>query len=269
MADLKFAILGPVQVRVAGRPVRLGTPKQRMVLVALLTRANTPVTHEQLIEELWPRGAPPSALANLRSYINGLRQALPPEDRVRIESRPGGYSVTVSTEELDLLSFDRWAALGRAALERGDTAEAAAYLERAEGLWRGSLAEDVKHGPRLSLLASWLSERRQTFTEDLMEIRMLTEAAGALIPVLRAWVHDYPLRERGWQLLMLSLYQSGDRASAIRAYSEARRAFIIELGVEPGAVLQELHLMMLRSDSLDAAEAFALGRNALRVGITT
>ena len=40
---------------------------------------------------------------------------------------------------------------------------------------------------------------------------------------------------------MLALYRSGRQAEALHAFRETRSAFVEQLGIEPGAELQELH----------------------------
>src|SRR5262249_25034539 len=52
---------------------------------------------------------------------------------------------------------------------------------------------------------------------------------------------------------MLALYRSGRQAEALEAYRAARRELVEELGLEPGAALQELERAILRQDAaLDA-----------------
>ena len=47
---------------------------------------------------------------------------------------------------------------------------------------------------------------------------------------------------------MLALYRSGRQADALAAYQAARSTLVDELGIEPGAALQELERAMLRQD---------------------
>ena len=48
---------------------------------------------------------------------------------------------------------------------------------------------------------------------------------------------------------MLALYRSGRQAEALRAYQEARRVLVDELGIEPSPALQQLHASILRQES--------------------
>ena len=61
-----------------------------------------------------------------------------------------------------------------------------------------------------------------------------------------------PLRERFREQLVLALYRSGRQGDALRAYAEARRTLVEELGIEPGLALRDLERRVLQQDpSLD------------------
>lgn len=57
---MEYRALGPLEVADEQGPVALGTVKERLVLAALLLRANEVVSRDQLIEELWGDSPPPS-----------------------------------------------------------------------------------------------------------------------------------------------------------------------------------------------------------------
>ncbi len=65
---------------------------------------------------------------------------------------------------------------------------------------------------------------------------------------MRGLVDRYPTRERLWALLMTALYGAGRRDEAVSTYAEARATLADELGIEPGAALQQLQAGMLRND---------------------
>jgi LuxR family maltose regulon positive regulatory protein len=71
---------------------------------------------------------------------------------------------------------------------------------------------------------------------------------------LEAACRQHPLRERLWELLIVSLYQSGRQAEALRAYTAIRERLMDELGIDPGPALRELQARVLAQDpSLAAA----------------
>ena len=57
---LELGLLGPLEMKVDGTLVPMGTPKQRAVLAMLLMNRNSPVGVDRLITALW-EGSPPSA----------------------------------------------------------------------------------------------------------------------------------------------------------------------------------------------------------------
>src|SRR5438874_1763353 len=74
-AGLQFRLLGPVEIRSGTGVLGIGPPKQRTVLAVLLSMPNAVVSAEQFVDELWGASPPPSAVANIRGYVAGLRRA--------------------------------------------------------------------------------------------------------------------------------------------------------------------------------------------------
>jgi Bacterial transcriptional activator domain/Helix-hairpin-helix motif len=77
------------------------------------------------------------------------------------------------------------------------------------------------------------------------------------VPELSRLVAEYPVREQLRYLLMLALYRCGRQAEALAAYQDTRTFLTEEFGVEPGERLQQLHLAILRSDRVPAADELA------------
>ena len=50
---VEFLVLGRLEVRRDGRPIRIGAGKQRGLLALLLLNANHAVSRDRLIDELW------------------------------------------------------------------------------------------------------------------------------------------------------------------------------------------------------------------------
>ena len=61
---VEYRLLGPVEALRDGAPVALGGPRQRGVLVALLTRADTLVHAVRVIDDLWDDDPPASGRAS-------------------------------------------------------------------------------------------------------------------------------------------------------------------------------------------------------------
>lgn len=58
---LEFRLLGPVEVRLDGKPVVLGPAKRVAMMAGLLAEPNRPVPLGRLTEALWPGRVPRSA----------------------------------------------------------------------------------------------------------------------------------------------------------------------------------------------------------------
>ena len=130
---MEFRILGPVEVRAAGRLVDIGHARQRAVLAVLLLDLGRAVPAEQLIDRVWG-GDPPSSVRNvLYGYVARLKRALAeaPEPGVALARRGGGYWLEAEPDQVDACQFRRWVAEAGAA---GDDQHAAALLRGASGL---------------------------------------------------------------------------------------------------------------------------------------
>ena len=89
---------------------------------------------------------------------------------------------------------------------------------------------------------------------------------GEVIGELEALCREHPLRERLWELLIIALYRDGRQAEALRAYTEIRDRLVDELGIDPGAALQELEARVLAQDPTLAATVPARLRSAAGTG---
>src|SRR5215470_1498255 len=116
---VEFLVLGPLEVRIDGRALSLGGPKQRALLALLVLSGNEVVSRDRLIDSLWGERAPDSAQRSLDTYVSRLRTLLGAD---RIERRAPGYLLHVGAGELDLDHFETLLEQGRAAAAAGDPA---------------------------------------------------------------------------------------------------------------------------------------------------
>lgn len=254
---VEFRLLGPLEVQDSGGEViALRASRQRSLLAGLLLSANHVVSVHRLISVVWGQTSPPSAVANLRTHVAGLRRLLSAADSgadalggtVRLRTRPGGYQLTVLPGELDLTVFEDLVAQGRQAVRQRRPADAALHFGQALGLWRGQPLENVVlHGSGEADLAR-LEEVRPAVVEAWLRTRLACGEHAEVIGELRALVVEQPLRERLWALLMLALHRTGRRADALGAYDQARARLVDELGLDPGPELSALHQRILNGD---------------------
>jgi DNA-binding SARP family transcriptional activator/tetratricopeptide (TPR) repeat protein len=245
-----LGVLGPLHVQSGDSVIPVPSAKQRIVLGALLARANQVVSCDQLVEAVWD-GAPPSAArVTLRSYVKRLRQAVGPEVGARIRTRDPGYCAEIDGAELDLISFRKLCESGGAAV-RGESWERAdADLAEALDLWRGAPLADIPSDLLRRDNVTGLEQLRLQALEWQFEARLHLGRHEGLVPLLQVMVEQNPLRERFRGQLMLALYRCGRQADALAAYREAHQILIEQLGVEPGPELSRLHHRILNADPL-------------------
>jgi DNA-binding SARP family transcriptional activator len=245
-------ILGPLEVRAAGRPLPLGGSKQRAVLAMLVLHANQVVSIDYLVDGLWGQAPPDSATNAVQVYISRLRKLLhvdPQEGSaafVLVRRRPG-YLLELDAEELDLARFERLAHQGTQAL-RAAPGLAAAKLREALGLWRGAPLAEFTDEPFAQAESARLQEQRLTVVQARIEADLVLGRHAELVGELEALVARQPLREELHQQLLLSLYRSGRQAEALEAYRRVRQTLTEELGIDPGRALQELQAAILAQD---------------------
>jgi len=259
----EFRTLGPLEVvDVEGRRVDLGAPRQRAVLAVLLIHLNEVVSIDRLIDELWGDTPPGAATTSLQAYVSNLRRVLEPERAPRtsatvLVTEAPGYVLRVAPEQVDAIRFERLAADGHRDLAAGEGTSALSTLDEALGLWRGDALADFSYEAFAVAEISRLHELRAAAEEDRVEaLLMVGDQTGALAAV-RSLIVRHPLRERLRWLQMRALYGAGRQAEALRAYEDARRALIDELGVEPGSDLQRLHRQVLDHDLADLTDEVA------------
>jgi YVTN family beta-propeller protein len=249
---VKFRILGPLEVTDHGHEVPLAGSKQRAVLAILLLHANEVVSSDRLIDELWGDHPPPSAAKSLQVHVSRLRQSLDRgggsgPDSV-ILTRGGGYLIQLQPDELDRTRFESLLDEGTKVLADGGRERAAELLRDALALWRGPPLADFAYESFAQTEIARLEELRLSAVEQLIEAELALGHHAQVIGELESLVGRHPFRERLRAQLMLALYRSGRQAEALRAYQDARRALVDELGIEPGEELQELQRAILAQD---------------------
>ncbi|MFI6598629.1 BTAD domain-containing putative transcriptional regulator [Nonomuraea sp. NPDC050536] len=249
-----FRLLGPLVVRPADDDVPLRGFKQRMLLAELLINRGKTVSVDQLIDILWPASAPSSSVANVRKYVHALRTRLWAADvDGRLQTRPGGYAISLAPGELDIEVFDRLAVQARDRCARGLAAEALDLLDEAAALWRGDPLEDLQAPPTWLPELTRLRELRLAIGEQRSQLQVTLGHHAEAIAEIRGLLAEHPLREELWKQLMLALYRSGRQAEALRAYVDLRRELVEAVGAEPGREAQHLYAAMLDNDpSLEA-----------------
>ena len=238
---LEFRILGPLEVVDGDRAITLGGAKPRALLAILLMHANEPVSVDVLGEGLWNGDSPPTATKMIQGYVSQLRKTL--GDGVVVTRSPG-YLARIDADQLDATRFDRLVA--DAAGRPPD--EAAARLDAALRLWRGSPLADFAYEPFAQSEITRLEEARLVAVEDRIDADLARGNHAAVVSKLEGLVAQHPFREGLIAQLMLALYRCGRQADALEVYRRARQALDRELGLAPGPPLRELEQQILVHD---------------------
>jgi predicted ATPase/DNA-binding SARP family transcriptional activator len=260
-AEMRFGILGPLEVGDGEGPVRVPGAKERALLADLLVHAGRVVAADRLVEDLWGEQPPGNPANTLQGRVSALRRALGPAGSGLLLTRPPGYALAVGPEAVDAARFVRLAAAAEAA-PAGEAPRAARQLEEALGLWRGPALAEFADQPWAQAEAARLEELRLAATEALVELRLAGGGHAGLVGALEGLVAAHPTRERLRGQLMVALYRSGRQADALGAYQRTREVLAEELGIDPSPELQRLHHQILVQDP--ALEATTPGRDQPR-----
>jgi DNA-binding SARP family transcriptional activator len=240
-----LALLGPLEVRLAGEPLDLGGARPRALLALLALHRGSVVSLDRIVEDLWGEESPATARHMVAVYVSRLRKTL--GDDIVLTRRPG-YLLQVRPEQVDATRFERLLAEGREAAAAEDAESAAARLGDALALWRGPALADFAYEPFAQAAIARLEELRLQAEEERTEAELALGRGAELVAELETLVATTPLRERRRAQHMLALYRAGRQADALSAYQEARLAFVEDLGIEPGPDLRELERRILEQD---------------------
>lgn len=222
---MQVDILGPMRVRVDDRETDLGGPRNRALIARLALDAGRPVSTTLLIEDLWGMNAPADAANALQSIVSRSRRRLPAGSLIL---SPAGYVLDAS---VDAAEFERLAAVGR-------TAEALS-------LWRGDALVDID-APFVDAASSRLGEIRLGVLETHLATIVCGGADAAVVAELGELTTAHPYRDTLWLLYLRSLVDTGRPAEALTSYEAMRSMLADDLGVDPSAELQDLHLTILK-----------------------
>src|SRR5690606_10779118 len=127
-----------------------------------------------------------------------------------------------------------------AARSRGDLAQARRVYRRAVRLARADIFADEPYADWCVHERERLRERRLSALRRLAELERLTGGVETACGLLRRAITIDPLREELHRDLIRALWESGNRAGALRHYAECRRLLCEELDVEPGPEIEAL-----------------------------
>ncbi|MGW0191519.1 AfsR/SARP family transcriptional regulator [Streptomyces sp. NPDC003362] len=251
---MKYEVLGPLRITAGSTVLTVNAPKMATLLVALVVRANTVVSKEALITEIWEGTPPRRAAAALHVYVSQLRKLLAmgaPDASPIVTERPG-YMLVAGPEDTDWGQLEQLTRQARAARDRGDLEDSAHAFAQAVGLWRGPLPCPRQNGPLIGDFAAWVKTHRLHCLEDYVEVSLELGRHRSLIGLLSTLVSEHPFHEVFYGQLMRALDASERRAEALRVYEQAATTLSRELGLGPGRQLRQVHRAILSGGTAPA-----------------
>jgi predicted ATPase/DNA-binding SARP family transcriptional activator len=255
---VEIGILGALVCHDRDRAVEVSGDRVRRLACRLVADAGRAVTLGELVDAVWPDDPPGNTPNALQSLVSRLRRALGAAEIV--QQTPQGYRLNIDSGQVDANCFLDLARSGRDQLRAGHAEEAARTLRSALGLWRGRLLDDAGEAEyAVALRVRWDEQRLQAVT-DRIEADIARGMSGDLVAEIEQLVADHPLHEALVALQMRAMTAAGRPSEALAAYERLRERLADELGADPSASLQELHVALLRGE--------AVAPTAARVGAT-
>jgi WD40 repeat protein/DNA-binding SARP family transcriptional activator len=240
--SMGIAVLGPLRVEGSANGL---SPRDRVVVSALVMRAGDPVTQDALADALWGDEVPATWTKVVQGCIVRLRKVLGP---AAIESGSWGYRLTLTEDELDHRTFERLLERGREALAAQDPARSSYLVQEALDLWRGPALGDLEDWGPGRVEAGRLEGLRMDAEEVWVEAEIAAGHPQTVLERARVLVAQASFRERRWALLATALYQAGRQSEALGALKHARAMLVGELGLDPGPELVRLEQLLLHQD---------------------
>ncbi|HKX68242.1 MAG TPA: BTAD domain-containing putative transcriptional regulator [Intrasporangium sp.] len=239
---MSISVLGPLLVDDRAAL----SPRDQVVLEALVAVRGEALNTEQLAEALWGESPPASWSKLIPSSILRIRKAA---GSAAVATTPHGYRLALGGDGVDAVRFERLVDRGHQFLRQGNADRAVHALREALALWRGRPLAELQDWEPGRFEAERLGAMRREAEEAVLEASLRIGLHAETVPEARAKVAQEPLRERRWALLALAEYLSGDQAAALRTLRQARRRLADELGLDPGAELTQLEQAVLRQDA--------------------
>ena len=246
-----IALCSPYRVENGATSVEgtaLGGGRVRLVLAHLVLERDRDVLRDELADLLWPLGPPAAWPSSLREVLSRVRRILARLDLpgallthercVRLTLPPD----VVVDVELAIDAARRIESGGDEPVER--LAELAAVVRRVASAPFLPAAD----GPWVAARRAHLQRVHVTAIEHLAEARLRSGDAERAVTDAARVVDVEPLRESGHHLLMRAYVLAGRRVEALQAFDRCRELMADQLGIDPPAAMQALHLQVLRDE---------------------
>ncbi|WP_433759455.1 AfsR/SARP family transcriptional regulator [Nocardia sp. CA-135398] len=199
---MRVLLLGPFEVRDdEDRPLRIAGVRVRAA------RHGTRPGRARRCARRRDLGRPPDNSANaLQALVSRVRRAV---GSARVEGLAAGYRLVIDPVEVDVVRFERLAAVGRGS-------DDLVALREAEALWRGPALTELSELRFAADAAVRLDELRLGAAEHRLGLEVA--AGNDVLDEVRVLAEAHPLTERIQGLLIRALYAAGRQADALAAF---------------------------------------------------
>jgi len=228
---LSLDVLGEFVIRDENGAARvLPARKTRALLGFLAANADKPQRRERLMSLLWSDRAERQARHSLNQALTSIRQLGKSAGAPLLDSDGERVTLRRDTIDIDLVRF--------MTLRDEDPAEAAAlytgpFLE-------GLAIPDPAFEEWVAAMRMELDELARETLEKAADVSVSRADPRKATGFARRLITLDPLREDGYRRLMRLLYESGDRAGALRQYQSCADILRQELQVEPDGATKAL-----------------------------
>lgn len=254
-AELRFRVLGPVEIGAGiGPSARLLRPAQRpaILLASLVLSLNRQVSIDELVDVIWGDDLPDRPRSALQTYVSRLRVAIGDGNQTIIRTSPGGYSLHVAPEQVDLEVFRSLIAQATRATGAADRLD---LLTEALDLWHGEPLAGLEAGALGREVIPRLVEERLQARELYYDARLAHGDAAGVVRELTELTEKHPTRERFWALLIAAQRVAAGPVRALETYGELARKLADLLGSAPGPELRKLQADLLAATDPASPEA--------------
>ena len=216
---------------------------QGRIALAVLGVTPHPVSRADLAAAMWDEDLPDRWEKSLSPILSKVRKAFDAAGADGSAVLSSGGSVELRRDRMlkvDVMEATRELDAAEGAIRRGEPREA----------WRGAaVATAVFRRPFLpGADGAWISEQRRKFHtnvvrafEVIADAWILLRDPAQAVTAAETLIELDMFRETGYARLMRAQALAGNRAEALRTYTEARRVLVENLGVEPSARLQAVY----------------------------
>jgi len=252
--EIRFGVLGPLQLIIGSTPIQVGTPKQRAVLAMLITNANRAVSAADLITAIWEDEPPAAARISVSAYVSNLRRIITEagvDAHALVSTAPHGYRLDITAAQSDLARFAAEQQAGLSAVAAGRFESASTHLTAALSQWRGPVLDDLRGFAFADSLRGELTEDKLLAHTARAQAEIACGRAHTIVRELETLVGEHPYREPLWAQLIAAYYLTDRQSDALDTYHRLKTALSDDLGIDPAPALRTLYEQVLRQEPLD------------------